>query len=97
MLDPTKEKLLTTTQAAKLLGVHRSTVEGWYRAGLLEWVIVGRRRYTSTDAITRMVQIRTEAAGAPTFYPESKRERDKRHAASVRKCEEIFGCPCKGS
>ena len=52
MIDLTTESLLRVDEAAKLLGVHRRTVENWFKRGL-ESTKIGRLVYTSREAIQR--------------------------------------------
>ena len=46
-------KLLTTAEAAKLLGASARTVRGWALAGLLPAVQIGARDWVFTEAAVR--------------------------------------------
>ena len=48
------ETLLTTKQAAECLQVTPSTVSAWMHSGKLDCMKIGRRLYTSREAIWRM-------------------------------------------
>ncbi len=55
MIDLAKEDPIHVSEACKLFGVHRRTVEGWFNRGL-EKVKVGGRIYTSREAVLRYLE-----------------------------------------
>jgi hypothetical protein len=52
MIDLKRERPLSVVAAAQHFGVHRRTIEGWFRRGL-ERVKIGGRVYTSLEAVQR--------------------------------------------
>ena len=79
MIDVLREKLLSFPQAADSLPdrPHLSTLHRWRMRGVrgvrLETVLVGGKRYTSTEALSRFFRATTAAAeGAPTPAAESR-------------------------
>jgi hypothetical protein len=93
MIDPRFEKLLSLTQAAKLVpggGVHLSTLHRWRLRGVkgvrFETVLVGGKRLTSQEAIERFIKRTTAAADGQQVSssgPTKSRERSIAEAAAL--------------
>jgi hypothetical protein len=81
MLDRFSEHLRLLTQAPRDLPgrPHISTLVRWWRRGVrgvkLETILIGGRRYTSLEALTRFFDRLTEAREAPPVVPPGKARR----------------------
>lgn len=80
-LDLVHETPLTTEAAAELLGVTPKTVGEWMRRGKLESTGIGKRRYTTREAINR-----AQTGGAP---PTSQEREEAESAEYVRRAEKV--------
>lgn len=95
MIDIHKETLVTLSEAAALLPdrPHVSTLHRWRMNGIhgvrLESVQIGRKRYTSQEALARFVAATTAAADGDGFQAElghsqkQRLERAKRELAAA--------------
>lgn len=90
MIDLENEKLVTMTEAAKLLPrrPHTSTLWRWWRVGVrgcrLETVVCGGVRYTTREAMARFIRQLTEGNTAghdePTATAARRREQELERA-----------------
>lgn len=80
MIDFKREKPISISRVANRFGVHRRTVEGWFRRGL-ERAKLGGRVYTTLEAIDRF---KTE--GIPCQQNSQTRELE----AALKKLRERF-------
>jgi len=75
MIDPNTEHLITLKQAARQLpgNVHLSTLHRWRMRGVkgvkLETLMIGGRRYTSVEALSRFFERTTQAADGEVAKP----------------------------
>ena len=92
MLDMRKEKLVSMTEAAKILPLvdgkkpHLSTIFRWMKIGIrgvqLEHIYIGRKLCTSEEALQRFFQASTDAAPVPR--PQRSRAGEKARTAGQR-------------
>jgi len=84
------EEMLTPSQVARMIGLHRNTVRNWVNAGLLPAVKVGRRgdlRVPRSEAERVRVMIRNvDAMGY--FTPEEMEEYFESRRAGARRARE---------
>ena len=92
MIDIHAETLLTLSEAAKLLPdrPHPSTLHRWRLNGVhgvrLESVQIGRKRYTSQEALARFIERSTAAADrqhGTSRQAERRHERAKQELAAA--------------
>jgi hypothetical protein len=89
MIDHEKERLLSMTEASKLLPgrPNVATLWRWRTTGCrgikLESMLSGGRRYTSVEALRRFLEQVTEAADGPFIRPRTSQQRE----SDIRRAE----------
>jgi hypothetical protein len=92
--DLPSEKLLTITEATKRFPGRRpstATIWRWLKAGcrgvVLESILIGGRRYTSTEAIDRFIVRTTAAAAGEQPAARTPKQREQAVGAAERELE----------
>jgi excisionase family DNA binding protein len=85
VIDVATETILTIPKAARRLGRDPGTVRDWVDAGELEAIQLGKRRYTSVEALQRMADRQTEEnrVGRPVILPRSPAQVSKARQAAI--------------
>jgi hypothetical protein len=95
MIDPQTESLVSLTDAAKSLPnrPNLTTVWRWRNRGVrgikLETILIGGRRMTSREALSRFFAATTAAAEGARVVSETPRQREKRLRAAEKRAEAL--------
>ena len=95
MIDPQNESLVSLTDAAKSLPGRPNITTSWrwrnrgVRGIKLETVLIGGRRMTSREALSRFFAATTAAADGEPIHSETPRQRERAIDRAEKRAQEL--------